>query len=72
MHCARSPNSVPFPRPIYAGDWEEIVFEIGRERDFRTLYVAALMCAKECRYRAEDYGGEEWYYWTCGDFCVVR
>lgn len=66
LHCDRvkAGNSIVFPRPIRARDWEQIVETIGRRGSYERLYVAALMCAKECRYRAEDFGGEEWYYWT--------
>lgn len=35
--------------------------------DRRRLYVLAMMAAKEIRYRAEDFGGEEVFYWTAAD-----
>lgn len=56
-----------FPRPILAREWERVIERVARERDFARLYVAAMMCAKECRYRAEDWGGEAWFYWTTGE-----
>lgn len=60
-------NTLIFPRPIYAHEWEKIIGLIVKERDFKKLYVAAMLCAKECRYRAEDWGGEAWFYWTMAD-----
>jgi len=50
-------NTLIFPRPIYAHEWEKIIGLIVKERDFKKLYVAAMWCAKECSYRAEDWGG---------------
>lgn len=60
-------NEIVFPREISAAEWERIIYELWDERDFAKLYVAAMLCAKECRYRAEDFGGEEWRYWTWAD-----
>lgn len=60
-------NEIIFPREIAAAEWERIIYELWDERDFAKLYVAAMLCAKECRYRAEDFGGEGWWYWTRAD-----
>ncbi|MGN0884796.1 MAG: hypothetical protein ACI4P6_06325 [Candidatus Spyradosoma sp.] len=63
-------NETISERGISAAEWERIIYELWDECDFEKLYVAAMLCAKECRYRAEDFGGEEWRYWTRADLEV--